>query len=597
MLLNYKKIISLYHLFKKGYGKHKTKIAVMIFLSFIGSVMEGVGLTMIIPLLSFVSKEGSSNQGEIYATLSKVFSFFGINFSIKNLLFVICVLFLVKAVVQFCSGYVNTRIITSFELDNKKELFKMTMESNWLYLSKQKLGHLVQNITTDVDYSSRLFSLISGVSIMIINLCVYTFLIFSISIPVSLLLIVLMIFIFFFLKPLFYKSRMLSAKLSLWYKELSHFVNQVVLGMKSIKAMSVEKKIIKEADRYFDDYRNLTFKIALFDNLMNSITQPIGMLFVLAIFVFLYKFVGFDYGSFTVIIYAIYKVFTYLQNTQVQIQRMNIFSPYLVNLLKYKEHTSVFFEKNEGKKRFNFKNALKFQDVKFSYGEDKIVLNGINIIFRKGEVTGIFGPSGSGKTTVADLILRLYNQSCGHILLDEENIADIDMETWRNNIGYVSQDFFLINDTIENNIKFYRDDITHDDIIEAAKMSNIYDFIEGLPDKFATVIGERGVLLSNGQRQRIVLARILSKKPDILILDEATSSLDNETEIFIQKAIENLKGRVTIIVIAHRLTTLDNADTIYAINEGVVIESGKPKELLANKDSYFCKVYNLKGVL
>lgn len=596
MLFNYKKIISLYHLFKKGYGAYKMRLVAMVFLSFTGSIMEGIGLTMLIPLLSFISKEGAASQGKIYKILSEIFTFLGMSFSIKNLLFVICILFLIKAIVQFCSGYINTRIITSYELNNKKELFRMTMRSDWSYLSKQKLGHLVQSITTDVDYSSRLFGQLSSVLIAVVNLIVYTFLIFYISVPVSLLMIVLIISIFFFLKPLFYRSRILSTKLSGWYKNLSHFVNQVVLGMKSIKAMSVEKKIIKEADNYFEDYRNLSFRIALFENFINSITQPVGMLFVLAIFVFLYKFVGFNYGSFTVIIYAIYKVFTYLQNTQIQIQRMNIFSPYLINLLKYKEQTSDFYEKSEGKKHFIFKSALKFEDVRFSYSSNRAVLNGVNMIFYKGEATGIFGPSGSGKTTVVDLILRLYNQQSGRILLDDVEISEIDLEMWRNNIGYVSQDFFLINDTIENNIKFYRDDISHDDIVEAAKMSNIYDFIESLPEKFATVIGERGILLSNGQRQRIVLARILSKKPSIIILDEATSALDNETEIFIQKAIESLKGKMTVIVIAHRLSTIIGADKIYALKDGTIIEEGKPKDLLNNEESYFYKMYNLKDV-
>lgn len=596
MLLNYKKIISLYRLFKKGYGNYKLRIVAMVFLGFVASVMEGIGLTMLIPLLSFVSKEGSSNQGKIYEVLSGIFAFFGVGFSIKNLLIVICILFLFKAVIQFCSGYINTRIITSYELDNKKELFSITMKSDWAYLSKQKLGHLAQHVTTDVDYSSRLFSQLSSVMNAVVNLVVYTFLIFYISVPVSLLLIVLIILIFFFLKPLFYRSRMLSTELSRWYKNLSHFVNQVVLGMKSIKAMSVEKKIIKEAGHYFEDHRNLSFRIALFDNFMNSITQPVGMLFVLAIFVFLYKFVGFNYGTFTVIIYAVYKVFTYLQNTQVQIQRMNVFSPYLINLLKYKEQTNSFYEKSEGKKQFIFKDSLKFQDVKFSYNGNKVVLDGINMTFSKGEVTGIFGPSGSGKTTVVDLILRLYNPQAGQILLDEENISQIDLEKWRGNIGYVSQDFFLINDTIENNIKFYRDDISHDDIVEAAKISNIYDFIESLPEKFDTIIGERGILLSNGQRQRIVLARILSKKPDIIILDEATSALDNETEVFVKKAIENLKGKITIIVIAHRLSTISSADKIYALKDGMIIEEGKPKQLLENKESYFYKMYNLKDL-
>ncbi len=595
MILNYRKIIDLYRLFKRGYGEYKARMMIMFFLGFIGLAMEGIGLTMLIPLLSFASKDGSASQGNIYKILSDLFAFLGISFSIRNLLLVICVLFFIKAIVQFCSGYINTRIITSYELSNKKELFKRTMRSDWPYLSKQKLGHLTASLITDVDSSAQLFSQLGNVFISVISLIVYTFLIFNISASVASLTIILMVLIFFLLKPLFFKSRRLAIEAGKWYKNLSHFVNQAVLGMKSIKAMSVEKKIIKEADRYFEDYRNLNFKIALFGNFMNSITQPVGMLFVLFIFIFLYKFVGFNYGSFTVIIYAVYKVFAYLQNAQVQIQKVNTLAPYLVNLLNYKEQTGNYYEKNEGRQKFIFTEALKFQDIKFSYGDNRVVLEGVNMAFQKGEVTGIIGPSGAGKTTVVDLILRLYQQQSGRILLDNEEISRIDLEAWRSNIGYVSQDLFLINDTIANNIKFYRDDISQDDMAAAAKMSNIYDFIRSLPEGFETVIGERGILLSNGQRQRIVLARILSRKPQILILDEATSALDNETEIFVQKAIESLKRKLTIIVIAHRLTTVYNVDTIYALKDGKVVESGQPQELLKNENSYFYKMFHIKN--
>ncbi len=595
MLFDYKKISRLYHLFKRGYGEYKLRIAGMAFLNFLGSIVEGIGLTMLIPLLSLASKESAINQGTLHKLIAQLFTFAGINFSIRNLLFVICVLFFIKAVILFFSNYINTRIITGYELKNKKELFRRTMNSDWKYLSNQKLGHLAQSLTTDIDYSARLFGQLSSIIISVTNLTVYTFLVFNISAPVALLTIGLIILIFFLLKPLFYKSRILSAEVSKWYKNLSHFVNQVVLGMKSIKAMSVEQKVIKQADDYFENYRKLSFKISIFENFANSITQPIGILFIVLIFCFLYKFVGFNYGAFTVIIYAIYKVFTYLQNTQIQIQRLNIFAPYLINLLNYKEQTDVHYEQKEGEKEFVFIKSLKFENVKFSYGE-KMVLNGIDMVFEKGAVTGIIGPSGAGKTTIVDLILRLYIQQEGKIFLDDKDTSQIDLGVWRDNIGYVSQDFFLINDTIENNIKFYRDDVSYENMVEAAKMSNIYDFIENLPDKFSTVIGERGILLSNGQRQRIVLARILSKKPKILILDEATSALDNETEVFVQKAIEGLKGKMTIIVIAHRLSTIFNADIIYTLKDGIIIENGKPKELLENKESYFYKMYNLKEV-
>ena len=209
---------------------------------------------------------------------------------------------------------------------------------------------------------------------------------------------------------------------------------------------------------------------------------------------------------------------------------------------------------------------------------------------------GLIGPSGAGKTTIVDLLLRLYQSQKGIIELDGGDISDIKMKEWRTNIGYVPQDAFMINDTIENNIRFYGDSVTNEDIMEAVKMANIYEFIESQPEKFQAMVGERGTLLSGGQRQRIVLARVLARKPKILILDEATSSLDNESEFLIQKAIEGLRGKISILMIAHRLSTVMIADNLIILENGKIIESGSPKNLLQDENSYFYKNYNLMEI-
>ena len=208
-------------------------------------------------------------------------------------------------------------------------------------------------------------------------------------------------------------------------------------------------------------------------------------------------------------------------------------------------------------------------------------------------MVGLIGPSGAGKTTIVDLLLRLFRPQNGELLIDGTNIDEVDKKSWHDNIGYVSQDIFLINDTIENNIRFYNSSLNHKDIAEVTKSANIYDFIESLPDKLQTFVGERGVQLSGGQRQRIVLARILARKPSILVLDEATSALDNESEHKIQEAIKGLRGKLTILIVAHRLSTVMHADKIAVIKDGIIAEEGSPQELLSNTESYFYKNYNI----
>ena len=256
-------------------------------------------------------------------------------------------------------------------------------------------------------------------------------------------------------------------------------------------------------------------------------------------------------------------------------------------VLKYEDEAILSREVSEGTSSFSFNDSLSFNNVGFKYENGGEVLSGLNLTVKQGEMLGIIGPSGSGKTTIVDLILRLLKPTSGVILSDRKDISSIDIGAWRGMIGYVSQDIFLINDTIANNIRFYNSTLTDKEIEETSKMANIFDFISALPKKFETSIGERGLMISAGQRQRIIIARVLARKPKLLILDEATSALDNKSELEIQSVIEGLKGKITVIIIAHRLSTVLNADKLIAINKGKVIETGSPSDLLKNENSYF----------
>jgi len=268
--------------------------------------------------------------------------------------------------------------------------------------------------------------------------------------------------------------------------------------------------------------------------------------------------------------------------------------PFLKSALDHSEQAEKNKEPKGGSASFDFEDKLEFKNVNFSYNKENTVLSNVNFSIKKGEMVGLIGPSGAGKTTIVDLILRLFEPASGEIILDNKDISDINMKDWRKNIGYISQDIFLMNDTIANNIKFYDNSITNKEMEKAAKMANIYNFIDSSPGKFSTIVGERGLALSGGQRQRIIIARILARQPKFLILDEATSALDNESEVQVQKVIENLKNKITVLVIAHRLSTVANSDKIIILKNGKIIEEGVPSKMLNNQDSYFYKMHNLR---
>ena len=236
---------------------------------------------------------------------------------------------------------------------------------------------------------------------------------------------------------------------------------------------------------------------------------------------------------------------------------------------------------------------IEFRNVSYAYDEDKNVLRHVDLTIEKGKTFALVGPSGGGKTTICHLIPHFYDVLSGEILLDGKEIHSLTLQSVRRNIGIVQQDIYLFNDTMKENIRYGKLDATDGEIIEAAKCANIHDYIMSLPDGYETKIGERGVRLSGGQKQRLSIARVFLKNPPILILDEATSALDNTTEILIQHALDELcRGRTTLVV-AHRLSTIKNADEIAVVADGRIVEQGTHEELMNLQGQYY-ELYQLQ---
>lgn len=578
-------------LLQKGFGKYRRKLLMLVGLGFISGLLEAVGVNALIPLFSFVT--GGSGQADdfISETIASLFAFLHIPYNLTFLLLFIVGLFFVRAGALLWANYIRIKIAADYEKIVRTDVLKKTFKARWSLLLKQKLGYLETLLMTNVRYSERLLSTLSNSVILFAGWLMYLLVAINISVPITLFTVGLGIVLLVVFVPFLNRTRQYSKEVEKINRDTAHHINQNVVGMKTVKSLSVDDRVSSLGGGFFNSLKKLRIKIEFLKFLPTSLMQPIGIVFIVSVFAFSYKATDFNLAAFAAIIYLVQRMSLYTQQMQSQLHYVNEALPYLKELVQFEEEAVKNVEDRGGNESFNFEKELSFNNVSFMYPNKKEVFNHLNFKIQCGDMVGVIGPSGSGKTTIVDLLLRLFDPKEGKIKIDGIDIKEIDVESWRKNIGYVSQDIFLLNASIADNIRFYNETITDEDITNAIGMANAQAFVEQLPEGIDTLIGERGVELSAGQRQRIVIARALAQKPKILILDEATSALDSESEEQIKKAIDQIKGSLTIVVIAHRLSTVMSSDELIVLGNDNLVESGKPEELLKDSNSYFARVY------
>jgi len=578
---------------RRAYRPYKTQILILTALGFAGGILEGIGINAVIPLLTFVLGINNPATDMLSLAIQEFFTWVHVPFVPKFLLMFIVALFIAKAFVSLWLSYIQIGIATEYERRTRSTLFKKVLSASWPYLLREKLGNLETALMIDAPASMSLLLKMSGSITVATSLLMYLVVAFSISAPITLTTLGLGIIVFISLRPFTNRVHALSRERVAIFRDTAHHVTEHVGGLKTVKALGVESSAVERGSLLFNDIKKLSTRIQIFQQISSQAMAPIGIMYIAAILSLAFKTPFISLAALPTILYLIYRIFTYIQQLQMNLQYMSELVPHLERVINYENNAQEWKEGTAGSLPFSFKEALSFDHVSFSYQKERLVLRDVSFSIRKGSMVGIVGPSGAGKTTCVDMMLRLLEPTLGAITLDRVNIRDVALPEWRRKVGYVSQDFFLIQDTISNNIRFYDESISDEDVWEAARLAHIDAFIRKCPNGLETMVGERGIMLSAGERQRITIARALARKPELLILDEATSALDNESEAHIKRVIEELKGHITIIAIAHRLSTIMDSDTLVVLQDGRVVETGSPKKLLGDTDSYFYKVYSI----
>lgn len=515
----------------------------------------------------------------------------------------IAVLFILIKCVELVAVYymasighiMGAKIETDMRFDMYKHL--QTMSDN--FYNETKVGQIMSRMTNDLfDITEFAHHCPEEYFIGFIKICISFVILFNINMPLTLA-VYLMIPVMFISSSRFKNSmRREQKKQRVHVGDLNSSIEDSILGIKVVKSFANEDIELKKFEK--DNSKFLSIKKLFYKSMagFNTVNRSIdGLMYFIVIVFGGYQMMKGRLVPGDMLAYIMY-VSTLLLTVKRIVEFTEQFQKGMTGIERFNEIMSLEPEIVDSPNAIDLTDVrgdIEFKNVSFKYNEKlDYVLDNFNLDIHAGKNIALVGPSGGGKTTVCALIPRFYDVTKGGIYVDGKNIKDLSLHSLRNNIGIVQQDVYLFSGTIMENIRYGKPDATKEEIVEAAKLASAYDFIVELEHGFDTYVGERGVKLSGGQKQRISIARVFLKNPPILILDEATSALDNNSEAVIQESLEVLsKGRTTI-TIAHRLTTIQNADLIVVMTADGIIEKGNHRELMENK-AYYYNLYTKAG--
>lgn len=498
-------------------------------------------------------------------------------------------LYVIRLLLNYFIQYQGHVMGVKMQAQMRREMFDHLQKLPYRYYDDHETGKIMSRMTNDLFEVSELAHH-GPENVIITSITVIASFIYLATINWLLTLIIFLCVPFLFVVALLLRKKMRDAfKRS---REAAADINAAlegsISGIRVTKAFTnskTEKEKFEVGNVEFVESRKDAYRsMGQFHSSTSFITNVFNVVVLLAggFFLFFGKIALADYSAFIVSVNLFLTPMTTLIGFMEQYQNgVTGFSRFLEIMAEEPERD------NENARPLDkVEGHIRFENVSCDYGTGREVLCGIDLDIEKGKTFALVGPSGGGKTTICHLIPRFYEASGGKIFIDNVDINDITMDSLRKSIGIVQQDVYLFNASVRENILYGRPDATEEEMIEAAKRANIHDYIMNMPDGYDTEIGERGVRLSGGQKQRLSIARVFLKNPPILILDEATSALDNTTEILIQEALDELcRGRTTIVV-AHRLSTIKNADEIAVISDGIITERGSHDELIALGGAY-----------
>lgn len=557
-------------------------------------VIESIGITAAIPLINIAAAK-QMPEDKISGLFQKAFDAVGVEISVSTILVFIAAVFLIKTVFIISQSFLQTYLLTKLGRDLKTDLMQGFSSIKYEHYIHTNTGYFINNMSVESTRFFSAFKKFLSFLALLTTMSVYCFFSMAVNLEFSL--------IVFSIGGVLYFSLAKVRKLQVYYsnqftklnKETESISIQFINNYKYLKSTGQVDILVKRIVSFFETQRLLILKSFMWDDATRNVVQYLSIVVVLSAFYYLLEVKLQTFAEVVVPLIFVNRIFSSFTSIQSHWQKFLALSASIWEVDKTRKRLASNTESLLGESIKSFQDKISLDSVTLSL-DNKLILDNISLEIQKNSCVGFAGSSGAGKTTLLDVLTSILAPSSGRILIDGVDYAQVNKESIRQMVGYITQETIIFNDTLGNNISMWDTETSIDQrkikLNEAALRANCVDFIDTNVNGYDKNIGEKGIKLSGGQRQRIGIARELYRDSNILIFDEATSALDSKSEKLIQRSIDQISGQKTMILVAHRLSTLRNCDVIYVMDKGRIVEKGTWQELLADPNSLFAKMFD-----
>jgi len=578
-------------------ARYDPKFTVLIIaLGLLSAVLEGIGLTFIIPIIELIQSEGPVTQADglagVFVTLYRTI---GVPFTLEYIIGGVALAMSLRYTSSFVLHWFRGILQLSYERHLRRNLFESALETQMEFLDRKGSDNILNTIVTESKAASKVIKRFVKLFDLLLLTVVYFAIAMWISPALTLSAIVILGGLTFAVRRVFGSGYDLGDRVAEANEQLQRIAQAGMIGIRDIRIFNLDDEVF---DNYLDALEQYTRSKVTIRRNRAAIRQFQNLVVAVFVFALIYvalTFTSLTFGELGLFLFVMFQLGPKLSGMNKRFYKVEENLPHLVRTQQFMRELEQWEELREGSRPVpDAVVTIEFDDVTFSYTDEEVVLRGVDFRLAKDEFVGFVGQSGAGKSTIVSLLARYYEVDSGQVYANGEPIDEMDASEWRQRVAVVRQDPYVFNDTLRYNLTVGNREASRAEIDRACEIAKVDEFIHDLPNGYDSELGDNGVRLSGGQQQRVALARALLKDADLLILDEATSDLDSNLEKEVQSAIEAMERDYTMIAIAHRLSTVENADRIFTMEDGRISEQGKHGELV-EKNGKYAELYAIQS--